>query len=346
MGKKTSIILLVIISFFGCNIEKQTKVEPAFYYWKNKPEKLHPKEIEIVQALEIHKLYVKLFEVEKEIDFGIRPFAKTNLKHLPKAIDNIEIIPTIFIKNEVLFNSTKLDLQELVPNLIHLTEKYYSKISPQSEKSFTELQIDCDWTAKTKDNYFFLLKKLKEKSGKQISCTLRLYPYKYPKIMGVPPVDKATLMCYNLTNSLKNEHKNSIQDNNELEKYLRSTNKYPVHLDIALPIYSWTLLFQNKTFKKVISIEDLALKQYAKQVSPLWWEVQESHTVDNLYLRPGDQLKVERVTKEKTEETIALLKKYITFDEFTTLTFFHLDYKNSKLHHEDLASHFITEFGK
>lgn len=117
---------------------------------------------------------------------------------------------------------------------------------------FGEIQIDCDWTLKTKVNYFAFLNALKKISHKTISCTLRLYPFKYPEIMGTPPVDKATLMCYNLTKPLESENKNSILDNNELRSYLKNTEKYPIHLDIALPLFS--MMYQNGRKYKALLI--------------------------------------------------------------------------------------------
>ncbi len=323
-------------------------METAFYYWKNTTNQIHQTEAALAKKLETKKLYVKLFEVEKDAKFGIQPIAKTQLGSwgIPSDLRHLHIIPTIFIKNEVLRNTPTKDLNKLAKDLIFLSEKYYAKLFSRSYPGFTEMQIDCDWTASTKENYFYLLYKIKTLSEKEISCTLRLYPYMYPKIMGVPPVDKVTLMCYNLTNSLEKKNNNSIQDNTELEKYLKGVKKYPVHLDIALPFYSWTLVFQNNKFEKVLSLEETTLKEIAHPTKPLWWEVHESKAVGDIYLRIGDQLKVERITKEETEKTIALLKKYIDFDDYTTLSFFHLDHQNTKLKNENLASHFITEFRK
>ena len=89
-----------------------------------------------------------------------------------------------------------------VNDLAKKTFDFIAQINSKNKISCQEIQIDCDWTKSTKDKYFYLLKKIKELSKKEISCTLRLYPYKYPEIMGVPPVDKAMLMCYNLIKPL------------------------------------------------------------------------------------------------------------------------------------------------
>ena len=133
---------------------------------------------------------------------------------------------------------------------------YYENYDKTKDKifDFNEIQIDCDWTKYSKEKYFYLLKKIKELSDKKLSCTLRLYPYKYPDIMGVPPVDKATLMCYNLIKPLSQQNKNSILDIEELKKYLNEKKSSPLHLDIVLPTFYWTQLYQNNQFVQLLGL--------------------------------------------------------------------------------------------
>ncbi|MBK7469002.1 MAG: hypothetical protein IPJ43_20660 [Saprospiraceae bacterium] len=73
---------------------------------------------------------------------------------------------------------------------------------------FNGLRLDI----KIERKLFLFPTKLKSISDKEISATLRLYPYKYTDNMGVPPVDKVMLMCYNLLNPLENLKQNSILD--------------------------------------------------------------------------------------------------------------------------------------
>jgi hypothetical protein len=242
--------------------------------------------------------------------------------------------------------ASKGSIDTLADNVDFLINKYSHERFGNAKKP-TEFQMDCDWTMKTKDNYFYFLKKLKEISKKQISCTLRLYPYKYPDKMGIPPVDKVMLMCYNLINPLENENKNSILDNRELESYLSPDNKYPKHIDIALPIYSWMQVYQNERFSNVIYTNTSAMKLVLKSDNrPLWYTVAKDTVVNDTYLRVGDKIKLEEVTPEKIKEAITQLKKNIKFDKNTTVSLFHFDEQQLKnFTNEEIVS-FYTDFSK
>ncbi len=332
----------ILLTFLSCN-NKIEKVERAFYYWKSNEWRISQKEDSIIKKIGIQKIYVKFFEVDNSEVLGNFPISKSNLR-----IDEefkYNIIPTIFIKNDVFLKSNQKAIDSLVLNVNFLLNK---KLKENYEKNMiTELQMDCDWTLKSKENYFYFLKKIKEISKKKISCTLRLYPYKYPNKMGIPPVDKATLMCYNLINPLENHTKNSILDLKELESYLNTEKKYPVPLDVALPIYSWMQVYQNNEFSEVIYNNLNEINTVLKPIKPLWFEVTKD-TVFNYdtYLRVGDKIKYEETTAKKITEAIKIIKKNVSFQKNTTVTLFHLDEQQlNKFSNKEFSS-FYTAFSK
>ncbi|MEN9335674.1 MAG: hypothetical protein RLZZ500_661, partial [Bacteroidota bacterium] len=189
----------------------------------------------------------------------------------------------------------------------------------------TEIQIDCDWTMKSKENYFYFLTQLKKLSKKKISCTLRLYPYKYRTKMGIPPVDRATLMCYNLIQPLVDKKRNSILDINELEAYLTVDKVYPIPLDVALPVFDWAFHYQYDQFKGFTHLSKKTLKKIAIPKNDLWWEIQKDTTIADVYYRIGDKIKLEDVSQDKLFSTIKLLKSNVKFPKETTVTLFDLD---------------------
>jgi hypothetical protein len=346
---------VVLLLFTACSQEK-TVVNRGFYFWKNNQYQLTEDDELQLKSLRTEKLYVKFFEVAPDAVFGAIPTAKTTLRFynyqsiedtaLKSVMDSLEIIPTVFVRNETLKNTRKGEIDSLADNIVFLIDKYYDERFEYQPESYSEIQIDCDWTPSTKDNYFLLLKAIKRYSKKTLSCTLRLYPYKYSSVMGIPPVDKATLMCYNLINPLAFENKNSILENEELEAYLAGVKKYPIHLDIVLPVFSWIHVYQNKQFVGIIDRTDEELKEVTKKIRPMWYEVTQDFPVDELYLKQGDLLKYEEVSPETIRKTIALLKKHIQFDDATTISLFHLDGAHlTRQNHEDLLS-FYTDFGK
>ena len=151
-----------------------------------------------------------------------------------------------------------------------------------------------------------------------------MYPYKYPDLMGIPPVDKVTLMCYNLNNPLENENKNSILDVEELKKYLTTKKIYPLHLDIVLPINSWMLCFQNNQFAGILRNQD-AVKEIAEPIKPLWYRITKDTVINDIFLRVGDKIKYEDVSIGQLKEVARLLKTKFNFTGTTTISFFHLD---------------------
>jgi len=354
-------IALLVMIFGACQF-KSRDAERAFYYWKNEPYTMSQGELERIKDLKVQKLYIKFFEVESGAIYGARPYAKTSLhvwgaygdyvdgefrndSVMQEIMLKMHIVPTVFIRNEVFKNISESGLDSLADNMNFLINKYYKRNIHDAIRSPTEIQVDCDWTESTKDSYFQFLKKFKQVSGKDISCTLRLYPYKYPDKMGVPPVERAMLMCYNLVSPFAKENMNSVQNNEELEKYLKGAEKYPVHLDIALPTFSWLLVYQNGQFAGMIKEGLDKVMGALKELSPMWYEVQYDVEVGDMYLRAGDKVKLEQVTEKDTHITIELLKKYLPMDATTTVSLFHLDEKSLEKYSDETLGGFYSAFG-
>lgn len=342
--KKIALLGLLSAFLFSCNKDHKIEhIERAFYYWKSERDDFDSNEFKLLDTLQVKKLYVKFFEVKYDETMGNIPFSKTNVNKYkwydndqPK--DSLQIIPTVFIKNEVFLKSSKSEIDTLASNVNHLVSKYFDDRF-KNYIDYKEIQIDCDWTLISRDNYFYFLKQLQKLSSKELSCTLRLYPYKYRTKMGIPPVKKATLMCYNLIQPFKDNTKNSILDLDELDSYLTVDKKYPIHLDVALPLFSWAHHYQYDEFKGFVNLNELFLKEVCEQKSELWYEVKKDTSFGNLYFRIGDKIKYEDVSEKKIRNAIGKLKNKVKFDDKTTVTFFHLDsIISNKYSHETLTS--------
>jgi len=318
---KNFLIFVVLVLFTSC--KKEYQVERSFYYWQN--DSGYEIDFDKVKTLDAKKIYFKIFEIDYSETVGNFPFSKNRPSLGNRVVeDSLTIVPTIFIKNEIFQFNNEKDLDKLADNIVFLTDKFLK----ESQISFNEIQIDCDWTKSTKDKYFYLLKQIKTKSKKEISCTLRLYPYAYPDIMGVPPVDKVTLMCYNLIKPLAEKSKNSILDTNELEKYLKNKKEYPLHTDIALPIFGWTQLYKNNRFAGLIDINEENIAEFARKTDPMWYEITKDTVVNyDTYFRKGDQVKCETVTMDDLNRAVDLLKKHLKTNGKVTVTLFDLNSK-------------------
>ena len=276
--------------------------------------------------------------------------------------------PCIFITNTVLEHTSKTDLDTLarrigrrveltiVDNLKnegfgayeYLEQKFKGKEIPYEKQEairdsiekvryehfrtkITEVLIDCDWTEKTKENYFYLLSQLKKEMGNYtISATIRLWQYKYSEKAGIPPVDRGLLMCYNLQSHKKTEVENSIGSAEELAKYL-TNNEYKLDLDIALPIFQWSVLFCNGKYKGILSdlgenveLNDTSLFVSAEKNKYIFKEDME---IGEYYIRSGDEIRLERITPEELTKMATLVKEKVKISPTTRITLFSWDKK-------------------
>ena len=347
-------LLLVVLGFIFNPFQPKDKSPiKAFYYWKNYD--YFWLESEILDTLQVRKLYVKYFEVDYDPDLGPIPVSKTELslsrtewdyendREIPSKNAKLTIIPTVFILNSV-FKEPDLNTREMAKNILHLVMKKYT----ENMEGFwypKELQIDCDWTESTKDVYLRFLRQLKEEMKKspalkytKLSATLRLYAYKFPDRMGVLPVDRAMLMCYNLLTPRESGKRNSILDLEELKKYLIGADPYPIPLDMALPTYSNVQVFQNKQFKSLFYKEDSTFLSYLKPLKPPFYLISKDTLVDEVYLRKGDRLKVERVSAKQIRAAIDIINREVYFKDRPTMALFHLDSDElRKYTHEELV---------
>lgn len=98
-----------------------------------------------------------------------------------------------------------------------------------------------------------------------------MHQVKYLQSNGVPPVDKGLLMCYNMGDLRKWGDHNSILNMEALEAYTGNSriSNYPLSLDLALPLFEWTVLFRNRQYAGLLrnmeqqQLEDRSLFQPA-----------------------------------------------------------------------------------
>lgn len=242
--------LIVLCTFLSCKEKNITRqIEPAFYYWKSvfNPGNLEKQRL---NELKVNIIYLKFFDVDWD-DAANKPMPVAKLQVSSyKLQGGISIIPVVFITNECIqkIDSTQIEM---------LAENIYSLIVEIKQAndfpSIPEIQIDCDWTATTKDKYFQLLQNTKHKTpNTKLSCTIRLHQIKFLSKTGVPPVDRGLLMCYNMGNLKDPATKNSILETEELKKYTGSLSNYPLPLDVAFPLFDWKVLYRNNMYTGLI----------------------------------------------------------------------------------------------
>lgn len=227
----------------ACNSHVHKKINKAFYYWKTNFD-ISRFEQRKLDSFHCKTLYLRFFDIDwsPEIN-GPKPVA---INRFVRPLQNgFSCVPVVFITQDAVNKTPANDMENLAS---HLTNLLYEKCV-QSKITPAEIQIDCDWTAHNKDKYFLLLKLCKKQrffKGKTLSCTIRLHQAHSPQVNGIPPVDRGLLMCYNMGNLKLAGGNNSILDIAVSERYLDNLQDYPLPLDIALPLFSWSLLYDNE----------------------------------------------------------------------------------------------------
>lgn len=232
-----SLSMVVLAVNYILNSSYKTKPTRSVYFWKTEFNLDSATRIWFSQN-GIKKIYVKLFEVNKSWDNKLYPGSTINRL---SEVKEQEIVPVVFIENEALnlLNSEE-KIATLARNIVTKAgcTNELNTAAQGPNRPFKELQIDCDWTLSTKATYFSLLSKIKALNKKlTISVTLRLYPFKYQKTMGIPPVDRAMLMVYNLENPRDYKVKNSIFSEEAAKSYLADSKPYPLPLDVVMPAF-------------------------------------------------------------------------------------------------------------
>ena len=208
----------------------------AVYYWRTEL-KLDSAERAFLRTYDIKKVYCRYFDVVMN---GGEPMPNATLRFSDSLPQDIEVVPTIYITEDC--------MHEPHPGL---AEKLVRRIRQMNETndigSVSEIQIDCDYTAKSRKVYYDFLKEVKEEWNKgnhishlspltsHLSTTIRLHQLSMP----VPPADYGVLMLYNTGDPQKFMERNPILDMRDVAPYLSRLRDYALPLAAAYPVYSW-----------------------------------------------------------------------------------------------------------
>ena len=244
----TITLLTVLLLVMGCKPQGKAvdDPKPAVYYWRTSLY-FEPAEFDFIREYGVGKMYVRYFDVVLDESKQLIPNATISFND--SVPQGIEVIPTIFIVNECVKHGVDSIAQLLVDRVLQMNETH-------DIKNVRELQIDCDWTASTQDDYFAFLAHVREllaERGMRLSATIRLHQLS----MQAPPVDYGVLMMYN-TGELKNsKRRNPILDKRDVEPYLGHLAQYSLPLCAAYPNFGWQLLYTGDKFRDILYSEDL-----------------------------------------------------------------------------------------
>ena len=362
---KYLLLILFPVLCLGCHPNTSARqVQAAFYCWETEPDY---ENWALLDSLNTRKIYLRLFDVAWD-EAADKPYPAGPYRGSWIWADSMEPVPVVFITNETLQRLDSAGCADLAARIGNKSEALLDRLlavqrrehywefenaatpSPGNEDravdsttnhanqwraGIREFQIDCDWTAGTRERYFYLLNELRRQHSQyRYSCTIRLHQFKDPKGAGVPPVERGMLMCYNTGDLKDRKTRNSIFSFEEARKYLENAPAYPLPLDVALPVFRWGVLFHLNQFQCIVPDEvwEKTRSFYFEPVDDQqrMFRARMDFTLLDHYVREGDLLRLEEPDPAELLQAVRLLRKQPA-PQPMTIAFFHLG--------SNLASH-------
>lgn len=243
--RKVVFVILAMFLCAGCSQKTNKDVVRSVYYWRT-TFNIAPEEKEFLKEHNISRMYLRLFDVVVNSDNEVMPNA--TIKFLSPLPDSIDFVPVVFITNDCMTRDVSDLPQKLYSRILQICETHDIP-APK------EIQIDCDWTMKTRLTYFNMLKELHslaKADGRRLTTTIRLHQLTQP----IPPVDGGTLMVYNTGDVSDIKEQKPILDPAVVRKYAPRLRGYKLPLNSAYPIFSWDVLFRGGRYIGIMHGDD------------------------------------------------------------------------------------------
>lgn len=235
-------MLLLIALTLSCTEQKRRR---AVYYWQTTL-RLDSMERNFLQRHNINKVYCRYFDVV--LDGDGQPQPNATLQFEDSFPDSIDIVPVVYILNDC--------FKRPADNLAELTFNRVMKMSEVNNvRNVKAIQIDCDWTMSTRQNFSdFMTKLLKlcHERNLQLSSTIRLHQLGQTP----PPVDYGVLMVYNTGDVTKMSVDKPILDIKDVKPYMRYLKGYKLKLSAAYPLFTWKVLFRGGKYVGIMHGDD------------------------------------------------------------------------------------------
>lgn len=308
----------------------------GIYYWRT-TFKLDSVEQQFLTQNDVKRMYVRFFDVVKSKydNSGSTPNATITFKDTVP--EGVEIVPTVYVLNNVLDIDKRAqskytgepESELLAENIDLIAQKIVKRVMLMCKahgiNTVREVQVDCDWTKSTRNNFDQLCRRMQDAlpDSIELSATIRLHQLR----QSVPPVGRGVLMVYNTGNFRNINTKNSIIDLNNIKPYLRDVD-YDLPLDVAYPAFEWSLLYNERNeFAGIMYNMDWSDKKLYKPIGPNLYEVISRHyrKSDEALLKPGYKIKVEQSSIEELKRVKQAIDAAVTSG---STILYHLDSKN------------------
>ena len=246
----------MLLALMSCSKQSDIEKGNAVYYWRTDL-RLDSTERAFLVQYDIKKVYCRYFDVViNDDDEGPVPNATISFSTtFPKGI---ELVPTVYITENCMHEWHEGLAEKLVQRIRQMNET-------NDINGVSEIQIDCDYTAKSRRTYYRFLEAVKKAWGQQLSTTIRLHQLS----MEAPPVDYGVLMVYNTGNPQNFTERNPILDFRDVTPYLRYLSDYSLPMATAYPVFSWLRTIQGVHITHTVEADEiLRVKQAIEQERP------------------------------------------------------------------------------
>lgn len=237
--------LAAAVVLSACGGKDAVERRRAVYYWSTVLD-IDSVKARFLSEHGVRRMYVRYFDVVP--GEGGRPVPNATLRFKTAVPEGLDVVPTVYIVNECMAGDTA-----------GLAEKIFSRVVRMSEtngvRGVREVQVDCDWTCRTRSRYFGFLRTLvalAKSEGIDVSVTIRLHQL----AEAPPPVERGVLMMYNTGDFTDIMCQKPILDMADAVPYLRHLSGYKLPLASAYPIYSWRILFRCGKYVGIMHRDD------------------------------------------------------------------------------------------
>lgn len=240
-------LLLVVI---GCSEQHDLDRSNSIYYWRTEL-RLDSTERDFLAKYHIRKMYCRYFDVVINRE-GDGPVPNATISFSSSFPQDVEVVPTVYITENCMHEWHESLAEKLVQRIRQMNET-------NDIEGVREIQIDCDYTAKSRRLYYRFLEDVKKAWGGCLSATIRLHQLS----MEAPPVDYGVLMVYNTGNPQNYTERNPILDLRDVTPYLRYVSDYPLPMAAAYPVFSWLRTIQGVYVTHTVEADEILRVQTA-----------------------------------------------------------------------------------
>ncbi|MGC3998343.1 MAG: hypothetical protein QM767_13055 [Anaeromyxobacter sp.] len=209
----------------------------------------------------------------------------------------MEVVPVVFLRAQVFERTRPSELAALAAR----TWRQVGSLARAGGLSFRELQLDCDWTESTRGAYFAFLEQLDKEAraaGVALGASIRLHQVMPRERTGVPPVGRGMLMFYNMGRLSADADGGYIFDPQAAARYTARLREYPLPLDVALPLWAWTVQLRGDAVVGLLQAtnpDELQAIPWLVPAGPGRFTASKTTFLHGALIREGDVLKAERI---------------------------------------------------